>query len=62
MSKIIKELLPFIIICMIWIFPVTMPIRIILTLLIGIDIQRTYFPVTKEENDTKDEDDKGENV
>ena len=62
MPKIIKELLPFIIICMIWIFPVTMPIRIILTLLIGIDIQRTYFPVTKEENDTKDEDDKGENV
>ena len=47
---------------MIWIFPVTMPIRIILTLLIGIDIQRTYLPITKEEDDTKDEDDKGENV
>jgi hypothetical protein len=52
------KLLPFIILILIWVLPVSIYIRIPITLLIGIDIQRTYFPSKERKDDDNEENNK----
>lgn len=51
-----KKLLPFVIVISVWVLPINLVIRVAITLIIGLDLQRTYIPMDKEDK----EDDKNE--
>lgn len=51
-----KKLLPFVIVILVWVLPINLVIRVAITLIIGLDLQRTYMPMDKEDK----EDDKNE--
>lgn len=51
-----KKLLPFVIVILVWVLPINLVIRVAITLIIGLDLQRTYIPMDKEDK----EDDKNE--
>ena len=56
MIDVFKKLLPFVIVILVWILPINLVIRVAITLIIGLDLQRTYMPMDKEDK----EDDKNE--
>lgn len=51
-----KKLLPFVIVILVWVLPINLVIRVAITLIIGLDLQRTYMPMDKDDK----EDDKNE--
>ena len=56
MIDVFKKLLPFVIVILVWVLPINLVIRVAITLIIGLDLQRTYMPIDKEDK----EDDKNE--
>lgn len=56
MIDVFKKLLPFVIVILVWVLPINLVIRVAITLIIGLDLQRTYMPMDKEDK----EDDKNE--
>lgn len=51
-----KKLLPFVIVILVWVLPINLVIRVAITLIIGLDLQRTYMPMDKEDKeDNKNE-------
>lgn len=56
MIDVFKKLLPFVIVILVWVLPINLVIRVAITLIIGLDLQRTYIPMDKEDK----EDDKNE--
>lgn len=56
MIDVFKKLLPFVIVISVWVLPINLVIRVAITLIIGLDLQRTYIPMDKEDK----EDDKNE--
>lgn len=56
MTDVFKKLLPFVIVILVWVLPINLVIRVAITLIIGLDLQRTYMPMDKEDK----EDDKNE--
>lgn len=56
MIDVFKKLLPFVIVILAWVLPINLVIRVAITLIIGLDLQRTYMPIDKEDK----EDDKNE--
>lgn len=56
MIDVFKKLLPFVIVILVWVLPINLVIRVAITLIIGLDLQRTYMPMDKEDKeDAKNE-------
>lgn len=56
MIDVFKKLLPFVIVILVWVLPINLVIRVAITLIIGLDLQRTYMPMDKEDKeDNKNE-------